>query len=429
MRKRLGRSKRRPSIFAGSPRRALGLLFMPSLAPLPPFVLLASVLKPVDDTRMREKFAETFLASPGLHVHVAGRALGDDLSPNLISERVTHHRIFRGSRLSFDRLRAQLRYWRLLRQLQPALVVVHAPELLPLTLLWQALGRGRQFVYDIRENYALNVATQAVYRGWLKRGLAAGVRWVESRAARRAAALTLAEASYADELPFLGRRPPGRVLVLENKYQPAPGEALPTLARPRPVPGQPLRLLFSGTLAELTGVREALALTEALGVRWPGGALLTLIGFCQRPALLAELESWAASGRPVRLVGGARPVPHADIVAEIGRSHLGLVLYRPHPSTARCRPTKLFEYLAHGLPILTTDNPLWARLVLHYEAGLALLPHEAPAATAERLAAALGPGGPGFYPQGPPREARWASEGKKLGLLLESLLPGHTFAG
>ncbi|MGI4832249.1 MAG: hypothetical protein ACRYFK_02195 [Janthinobacterium lividum] len=402
---------------------------MPSSPPPPLCVLLASVLKPLDDTRMREKFAETLLTYPSLQVHVAGRALGEGLRPELVSARVTPHRIFWGSRLSFNRLRAQLRYWRLLRKLQPALVVVHAPELLPLTLLWQRLGRGRQFIYDIRENYALNVATQAVYRGGLRRALAAGLRWVESLAARRAAALVLAEASYADELPFLHRLPPRRVLVLENKYQPAPAEALPTQARPRPVPGQPLRLLFSGTISELTGVREALALAEALGGRWPGGALLTIIGFCQQPALLAELENWVAAGRPVRLVGGAQLVPHADIVAEISRSHLGLVLYRPHPSSARCRPTKLFEYLAHGLPILTTSNLLWANLVRHYQAGLVLQPAEAAAAAAERLAAALGPGGPAFYPQAPPREALWASEGKKLGLLLESLLPGYTFAG
>jgi glycosyltransferase involved in cell wall biosynthesis len=402
---------------------------MPQASSLPPFVLLASVLKPVDDTRMREKFAETLLTCPDLHVHVAGRGTDNDLNPDLVSARVTHHRIFQGSRLSFNRLRAQWRYWRLLQVLRPMLVVVHAPELLPLTLLWQALGQGRQFLYDIQENYALNIGTQAVYRGGLKRLLAAGLRWVETLAARRAAALLLAEASYADELPFLTLQPPGRVLVLENKYQPAPNEVLPAQAQPRPVPGQPLRLLFSGTIAELTGVHEALALAEALGARWPGGALLTIIGFCQRPALLAELQSWAASGRPVRLLGGAQPVPHADIVAEIGRSHLGLVLYRPHPSTARCRPTKLFEYLAHGLPILTTDNPLWASLVQHYQAGLALLPGEAPADAAERLVAALGPSRPAFYPQGPPKEAQWASEGKKLGLLLESLLPGHTFAG
>ena len=106
------------------------------------------------------------------------------------------------------------------------MVIVHAPELLPLTLLWQALGRGRKFLYDIRENYALNVSTQRVYQGLTRRGLAAGLRWVEARAARRAAGVILAEASYAAELPFLSELPAGRVVVLENKYQPLPGEVL-----------------------------------------------------------------------------------------------------------------------------------------------------------------------------------------------------------
>ena len=377
------------------------------------------MLKPVDDTRMLDKFART-LAEAGGRVAVAGRASVGALAPAGISL----HPIFGGSRLSFGRLAAQARYWRLLRTLRPALVVVHAPELLPLTLLWQRLGRGRQFIYDIRENYALNISTQAVYRGLVQKTLATGLRRVEALAARRAAALLLAEASYAAELPYLRQLPAGRVLVLENKYQPAPGEALPTQSRPRPVPGQPLQLLYSGTISELNGVREALALAEALHARWPGGALLTIIGYCQRPALLAELEGWEAAGRPVRLVGGARPVPHRAIVAAIGQSHLGLVLYRPHISTERCRPTKLFEYLAHGLPVLVPDNPLWTSLVQQYTAGLVQPFGEAPAATAARVAGALEPGGPGFYPLGPPPNVLWDSEGQRLRHLVAGILPG-----
>jgi len=391
-------------------------------------VLLASVLKPVDDTRMREKLAETFLAGPTLHVHVAGQSTPDDLNAELVSSRVTHHRIFWGTRLSFNRLRAQWRYWRLLRMLRPVLVVVHAPELLPLTLLWQALGQGRQFIYDIQENYALNIGSQGVYRGLPKRLLLAGLRQVEALAARRAAALLLAEASYADELPFVSELPPDRVLVLENKHQPPAGTHQPAQRPAPPVPGQPLRLLFTGTISELNGVREALALTEALGPHWPGGAQLTIIGFCQQPELLAEIQGWVAAGRPVRLVGGTQPVPHAQVLAEIDHSHLGLALYQPHPSTARCRPTKLFEYLAHGLPVLVPANPLWASLVRQHEAGLVWEVGEDLAALAARIAVALGPAGTQFYPQGPPADVLWASEAKKFGHLLETILPGLTFA-
>jgi glycogen(starch) synthase len=383
-------------------------------------VLLASVLKPVDDTRMRGKFAETLRARPGTEVHVAGRgprlAAGQQVgkAPN-----ISQHPIFHGTRLSLERLAAQRRYWRLLQQLRPDIVVAHAPELLPLTLLWQALGRGRKFLYDIRENYALNVSTQGVYAGLTRRGLAAGLRWVEGWAARRAAGVILAEASYADELPFLPALPAGRVVVLENKYQPGPGEVLPTQARRLPAPTEPLRLLYSGTISELNGVWEAIAVAGQLRQAWPGGAQLTIIGFCQQPALLRELQAQVAhNASGVHLIGGAEMVPHARIVAEISCSHLGLLPYRPHPSTARCRPTKLFEYLAHGLPVLLPPNPLWRALVQQHGAGLEIdfsQPVNGEALAAKLQAAA-------FYPRGIPGEVIWATEGEKLRYLLDSLV-------
>lgn len=377
---------------------------------------------------MLGKFART-LAEAGARVAVAGRASAASPLPTGISQ----HAIFEGGRLSLGRLAAQGRYWRLLGQLQPSLVVVHAPELLPLTLLWRALGPGRQFIYDIRENYALNVSTQGVYQGLARQALAAGLRWIESLAARRAAALTLAEESYAAELPFIQQLPASRVVVLENKYQPAPGEQLPQAARPLPAPHEPLRLLYSGTISELNGVFAAVELATALQASRPGGAQLTIVGFCQQPGVLAQLRRWEQEGRPIRLVGGAEAVPHSAIVAEIERSHLGLALYKEHPSTWRCRPTKLFEYLAHGLPVLIPDNPLWEALTKQYDAGLSCDSDPAQyAATAASLVAELtkraqNPAG-GFYCHGLPKEVLWASEGKKLRLLLESLALGPTFA-
>ena len=384
-------------------------------------VLLASVLKPVDDTRMRGKFAETLRERPNMELHVAGRATGDNLHYTLVEAlpQVHHHRIFWGSRLSLNRLTAQWRYWRLLRVLRPALVIVHAPELLPLTLLWQRLGRGRKFIYDIRENYALNVSTQRVYQGFTRRWLAAGLRGVEAQAAKRAAAIVLAEASYAAELPFLRELPPAQVVVLENKYQLQPEETLRPRPQALPPLAEPLRLLYSGTISELNGVWEAIALAGQLRAAWPGGARLTIIGFCQQPELLRQLkEKAAANAAWLTLVGGPVPVPHAAIVAEISRSHLGLLPYRPHPSSERCRPTKLFEYLAHGLPIISSPNALWGELLQAYGAGVQLnfqRPIDAAALVVQLR-------GQPFYPGGIPAEALWATEGKKLWHLLDTVI-------
>jgi len=389
-------------------------------------VLLASVLKPLDDTRMHGKLART--VADGLPASASVWVAGRQVPLPAAASSFRFASLLRGSRLSLGRLLAQWRYWRLLRQVRPALVIVTAPELLPLTLLWQRLGRGRQFIYDIQENYALNIRSQGVYPAGLRGLLASLLRRIETAAARRAAALLLAEASYAAELPFLAKLPASRVLVLENKYQPQPGEVLPRTTHPLPPPTEPLRLLFSGTISELNGVREAIALARQLRAisAWPGGVRLTVIGFCQQPALLAELrQAAAAESLWLTLIGGTELVPHARLVAEIGRSHLGLLPYRPHPSTERCRPTKLFEYLAHGLPVLVPPNPLWAGLVQQHEAGL-VVDFGQPVVAAAQVAASLSAAS--FYPAGPPTEAvLWAGEGKKLGHLLESLLPPATF--
>ena len=134
---------------------------------------------------------------------------------------------------------------------------------------------------------------------------------------------------------------------------------------------------------------------------------------------MQELQRLAAENAEwVTLIGGRELVPHAQVVAEIERSHLGLLPYRPHPSTARCRPTKLFEYLAHGLPVITSPNTLWQAVLQQHGAGLQLDFSQSfdAAALVDELRATH------FYPKGVAIDVLWAEEGKKLWLLLDSLV-------
>ena len=357
------------------------------------------------------KFGRTLASRSELTVHVAGRRAPH---PTDVPSNLHTHELLAGSRLSLGRLVAQWRYWQLLHQLKPRVVIVHAPELLPLTLLWRSLGRKRHFLYDVRENYALNILTQQVYPRWVRRTLASLVRWVETVVARRAAKLILAERSYADELPFATEE---RTIILENKYQPYTSLAPAFTSRRLPLIGEPLRLLYSGTISELNGVREAVAFASTLRSVWPQTEL-TIIGFCQQPAVQRYLREVAAEHTSwLRVIGGDTLVPHAEIVREIGRSHLGLLPYRPHPSSWACIPTKLYEYLASGLPVLIPENPLWQELVRRHGAGLTVPFFEEfpPSSIANALA------GRSFYPHGVPAEAFWASEAPKLWHVVDSL--------
>src|SRR5690606_9831177 len=96
-------------------------------------ILISSVLKPVNDTRMFEKFAQSLIKLPGNEVHIAGfwaNAISN--SPEII-----FHPIFSFPRLSLGRMAAQWKYYKLLRELKPEVIIANTFELLPVTLLYR----------------------------------------------------------------------------------------------------------------------------------------------------------------------------------------------------------------------------------------------------------------------------------------------------
>ena len=62
---------------------------------------------------------------------------------------------------------------------------------------------------------------------------------------------------------------------------------------------------------------------------------------------------------------------------------VGLVTLLPRPNYLESLPTKLFEYMAMGIPVLASDFPLWRRLV--EEAGAGRLTAPEPGAVARAL--------------------------------------------
>jgi glycogen synthase len=372
-------------------------------------VLLVSLLKPIDDPRMYGKLARTLRRLPETEIHVCGYTA--PLPPD--REGISFHPLFSFGRLSAGRFLAQARYLRLLRLLRPELLIVCTHELLLPSLLYKALS-GAHLVYDVQENYGLNLRSQQVYPTGVRQLLAGTVRLAERLSATAVDHFLLAEKSYARELPFLRNN----FTVLENKVfsldPPPTRKAIRVPPRP-----QPLRLLYSGSISRLYGVFEAVALAAQLRQLHPG-LEMTIIGYCSQPEELAQLRQ-ALEDKPfIRLIGGDRLVPHADIMACIRSADLGLLPYRPHISTFACVPTKLFEYLAHALPFLIQPNPHWEPLVQRHQAGLFLdFAEPDPAALLQHLEKAV------FYPAGAPPEAFWETEAPRLLEEIKNVLQRH----
>ncbi|MCX2741480.1 glycosyltransferase [Pontibacter anaerobius] len=370
-------------------------------------ILIASLLKPINDTRMFEKIGLSLSCISDTQINIAGfRAHVPQKAP----ANVHFHPIFDFKRLSIARLKAQQKYEKLLFQLKPDLIIACTHELL---LASQAYCRkyGAQLMYDVQENYTLNLTSQRNYPPLLRQLLAYRVGKAEQKAAPDIAHFLLAEHSYAQELPFLAA---GKYSVVANKYKPATGYTLP--ATPVRLDKQPLRLLYSGTIAEVYGIFEAVSLAEALHCLEPS-TTLTIVGYSSRSHTLRQLQQCIKGKSFIRLIGGDRLVPHQQILQSIKESNVGLLPYKPHPSTERCIPTKLYEYMAYALPVLVQQNPLWQSITEVNQAGISIdFNGVCPQEVLKRIRQEL------FYTSGISPDIFWKSEEIKLIAIVKEAL-------
>ena len=132
--------------------------------------VIASVLKPVDDTRLYEKLGLSMRESKKYRVNIIGfEAKNPPVVPGL-----SFHSIYSGSRLDLGRLLAPWRFLRILFTLKPALLIVCTPELLLPAVIYK-LFSGVRLWYDVQENYQKNIQYQSPYpasfKPWLRLGL------------------------------------------------------------------------------------------------------------------------------------------------------------------------------------------------------------------------------------------------------------------
>jgi len=308
-------------------------------------IVLASILKPVDDTRMTEKLGVTLAQVEGNEVYVIGYPSRTPASPDSI----TSLPLKPFTRISFGRMLAPLVVLKKCIQVKPELLIVNTHELLIVGMVNRILF-GTKIVYDIQENYARNILHTTAFPLLLRPVLAGWVRLKETLLTPLFQGMLLAEKCYEQELPFVRKN----YVVVENKAM------LPKHFLRQP-PTDKIKLVFTGTLAESTGVFQAISFTQKLHHLNPK-IELEIIGYCAIPTTLTKIRSAVAGCTFLKLTGGDQLVPHPQILEAIRTASFGIVCYPTAPHTRNKVPTKLFEYLACQLPILLQPKPKWVEL-------------------------------------------------------------------
>jgi glycosyltransferase involved in cell wall biosynthesis len=234
------------------------------------------------------------------------------------------------------------------------LLLVHDPELL---LALPPRGRRPPTVWDVHEDTAAALTTKAWLPGWLRPVAAGGVISAE-RLAERRLHLILAEHGYNDR--FAGTHP-----VVPNTTTVPPKAAWPS---------GPRRVVYVGWLSPDRGSAEMVTLGRLLA---PRGIAVELIGQADAAAR-AHIE---AGGDAVHWHGF---VPNAEALRLVEGCLAGLSLLRDEENFRHSMPTKVAEYMARGVPVVSTPLPLAVRLVEAADAGF-VVPFNDPEAARDAI--------------------------------------------
>jgi glycosyltransferase involved in cell wall biosynthesis len=265
---------------------------------------------------------------------VASHAGGDQYQDgiNLRAIRPPANRSERMSRTIWNVYREAVR-------LDAAIYHFHDPELMPVGALLKL--HGKRVVYDVHEDYA-----GAMKGKWIPEPLtgpaAFAVSFCEATLARACDRIVAATPTIAAKFP------PEQTRLVQNFPW------LNELRWPNPVPyaqRDPIAI-YIGWLSDGRGIGTMMRATEL-----------------------------AATQEPVRLLLAGKVIPGAKAAFEEDGPH---PLVPPTGNSVNAQPTKLFEYMAGGLPVIASDFPVYRKFVDSAGAGLLVDPLD-PAAIADAL--------------------------------------------
>jgi glycosyltransferase involved in cell wall biosynthesis len=241
----------------------------------------------------------------------------------------------------------------------------HDPELLWVGALLRL--RGASVVYDVHEDVPKQIMGKHWIPSWARPLVARAFALVEQVGARVVNGVVAATPSIARKFPA------AKTAVVQNFPEPAFARADGSRT---PLPERPDAFVYAGGLMEIQGVREMVRAFALL----PEGMKGTVAGTFHPAALEAEIAA-LPGWRRVRFLG---QVPRAEIADAIDRARTGIVLNHPTVNYVDAYSTKMFEYMARGLPVVCSNIPLWVEIVEGADCGVAVDPRD-PQAIADAI--------------------------------------------
>ena len=377
-------------------------------------VCILTTVHPPLDTRIFHKEART-LARTGYDVTLIAQHDGNTIvdGVRVIGLPKPRNRLGRIFGLTWRAFRLALRQ-------RATIYHFHDPELLLIGVLLKLFARAK-IIYDVHENVPKQILNKLWLPTWSRRPLTVAYKLVERVCLPFIDVIVIAEDSYIENY-----RSFRDVITVRNYPIPSPLKVgSPNTDRDEGLQ-HGFQLTYVGGVSKLRGSLELIEAMRILKAKGFKDVALSLIGPLSPPRFRHELSLLLRQYGLEQSVHIVEPIPHQEVFNVLGRSHVGLAILHPDPNYVDSLPTKLFEYMAAGLPVVASNFPLWKELIEGNRCGLTVDPldPEAIAQAVEYLithpeeARRMGENGRRAVEE----KYNWEQESKKLLSLYECLL-------
>ncbi len=237
----------------------------------------------------------------------------------------------------------------------------HDPELLLVTP-WLRWFTGKPTIYDVHEVYADFIKVKDYMPGCLRYPIAWIFRWLEPLLARLQSALIFSDDEIAKTFASLNK--PKVTLFNYPSIDFIEQAKIQTQGRT----ARPPTILHLGGHERNRGTHLMIEAFSLVLQSRPDARLL-LVGHFMPPNLKDEVQAHVKAKGLEQSVTITGRVPFETIGNFLSQAAVGWVPWQSYPKNEKNIPTKLFEYMAYGVPIVASDLASTHPFVINGENG------------------------------------------------------------
>ncbi len=122
---------------------------------------------------------------------------------------------------------------------------------------------------------------------------------------------------------------------------------------------------YIGGIAKIRGIEEVV-----LAMGFTEGVILNIAGNFSEKVTENKVKNYESWSR----VNELGFINRQEVNEVLARSKAGLVTFLPAPNHIDAQPNKMFEYMSAGVPVITSNFPLWRQIVEGSDCGICVDP-------------------------------------------------------